>query len=370
MRKVLVLLLCAAGIVAQEPDWPTGTNPSPAEIAEEMARLSALHAVPLELICAVAHRESGIQQWRADGSFVYNKSDFGLGMMQLTGATAEAYDTERLKTDWRYNLEAGVEVLVAKWNRAMRREHFPPGIEVDRGLLENWYYAVCYYNGKQSDVYVSKIFAHLEELPGRMAAILPAPVTITRPETVLEGFTWGDPFVAVAAGLVDGRGALHEAPVHHGALGDAELYAYLDQQLARAEAQRQRGRIDKALKIFRALGALPGLSEPSQRMLARRLEDLEADGRVRLLEALAHERSGSRRAALRKLKRSHEGLAVGLAAALAYKADDELPAFTRATVHEARGQLDEARALYAELAAGEDDAAEEAGRRLAWLEEE
>ncbi len=364
-----LLAVLAALTAAQEEEWPRGENPEPLVIADEMARLSAVYEVPVELICAVAHRESGIQQWRADGSFVYNKSDFGLGMMQLTGATADAYDKERLKTDWRYNLEAGVKVLVGKWQRAVTREHFPAGIEVDRGLLENWYYALCYYNGKTSDVYVAKIYEHAASLPGRMAQILEKPVEITRPESVLEGFEWGDAFVAVAEGLIDSQGTLHPATVHRGALGDPELYAFLDRRLQQADRQLERDKPIKALAIYEELLEIPELSPGSLRMLAGRVEALEEQGRAALLAALEAGSRAKRRAALSKLRRNYKGLAVGLAVSLAW-ANEEPPAdFLNATLHEARGEPEAAIELYRQLAEeAEDEPAAWAAQRLEWLE--
>ena len=100
-RLALALLLLAAlASSAGAKDCgrlPRGKNPSMKELDAEITKLSAEHNVPTEVIKAVAWQESGCQQWRANGTFVYNKKDCGLGMMQLTGATAKQFDVERLK---------------------------------------------------------------------------------------------------------------------------------------------------------------------------------------------------------------------------------------------------------------------------------
>ena len=91
---LLSLLALAPGALAKDCGrLPKGKNPPVEELSNEIARISAKHNVPTEIIKAIAWRESGCQQWRADGTFVYNKTDCGLGMFQLTGATAKQFDS-------------------------------------------------------------------------------------------------------------------------------------------------------------------------------------------------------------------------------------------------------------------------------------
>src|SRR4051812_19164884 len=134
----LVLAVAAAATAVAGPDCgrlPKGKNPENDELAKEIAKAAQKHGVPTELVKGIGYQESGLQQWRADGSFVHNVSDCGLGMMQLTGGTAKAFDVDKLKDDWRYNLDAGCKVLRDKWDRA-QREGKVTGDPAERAVLE------------------------------------------------------------------------------------------------------------------------------------------------------------------------------------------------------------------------------------------
>lgn len=106
----------------------TGTNPPLAEIHTASQQLAQQYNVPVEIIGSVCAQESGgVYQWGSDGFIVHNIGECqdlfnatqtngppGLGLMMLTGATAQATgDIPRLITDWRFNLEEGVKVLRA-----------------------------------------------------------------------------------------------------------------------------------------------------------------------------------------------------------------------------------------------------------------
>ncbi|GIW71905.1 MAG: hypothetical protein KatS3mg102_1447 [Planctomycetota bacterium] len=236
---------------------PTGTNPGDAELLAAVEEFSLAYQVPIEIILAVAHRESGVQQWRPDGSLVVNEQDCGLGMMQLTGSTAEQFDVPRLKSDWRYNLQAGVEVLDSKWRRAERERWksrsaaLPPP---DRTILENWYYALSYYQGRRTGEYPGKVFEHLRERPGRLRRLLPAPLEVSNPELAIEGFSYGMGFTALAGDQVvleDGRRL--RVRTTRGTLGDPRLLAQLEQLLARAERALARNQPAEALRWLRVV---------------------------------------------------------------------------------------------------------------------
>jgi hypothetical protein len=153
----------------------------------------------------VMEQESRGEQYGDDGVFVHNRRECsglfagsrressgppGLGLMQLTGATARAFDVPRLITDWRYNLRAGVEVLDAKYKRVYRDD--PPEmqaiLESNRDILENWYYGVLAYNGfVPRSVYPARVCAHIAS-PGVRFRGLFTPVALTSPEAVIPGF--------------------------------------------------------------------------------------------------------------------------------------------------------------------------------------
>src|SRR5438132_1519901 len=142
--RINIIIIVAGSIavagVASAKDCgrlPVGKNPAPEEIAKAIDQLSAKHGVPTEIVKGVAFQESGVQQWRPDGSFVHNVTDCGLGMMQLTGSTADQFDVEKLKDDWKYNLEAGIKVLTQKWAKAQAEGKLGAD-PAEKRILENW----------------------------------------------------------------------------------------------------------------------------------------------------------------------------------------------------------------------------------------
>lgn len=185
-----------------------GSNPTQAELKAEIVAQSQAQNVPYEIICAVMHVESAMKHFHADGKLLHNvpecKNDYkkyvlgenvsspnppGLGLMQLTGSTAQAYDVDLLRTSWQYNLYAGVSVLVGKYNtyRAWLPAWLKPLLDANRHLLENWYMVCWFYNGFTSsnsqvpNTYLNKLW----NLPNPLPQYLDGPVWVTRAPDVL-----------------------------------------------------------------------------------------------------------------------------------------------------------------------------------------
>lgn len=317
----LAVCLAAPATAADCGRLPKGQNPTMKELGEEITRLSAVHGVPSEVIKAVAWQESGCQQWRANGTFVYNKTDCGLGMMQLTGATAKAFDVERLKDDWKYNLESGIKVLNNKWARAQRGGKVGADPREKR-VLENWYYAIAYYWGGKVESYLRKIFKHMRERPGRLSQLLRRKVEVTIASDVIEGFTFGDKFTAHEGGvIVDKDGKAHKAPTHLGTIGDEKTLAKLDVLLSRGrkgvDAKKPKRAIKFLLKVVasdldtyhkgEAEGMLTALRTEATKLLAESKQKAEAGDKPAALKLA------------RKVARDYKGLDVADLAAAAVK---------------------------------------------------
>ncbi len=256
LLPVAFVLVLAAEVRAVDcGELPRGKNPPPDEIGRAVEELSFTYGIPTEIVKGVAFQESGVQQWRADGSFVHNVTDCGLGMMQLTGSTAEEFDVERLKTDWRYNLEAGVKVLQAKWQRAARErwkgKELPPP---DPAILENWYYALSYYQGKRTGEYPGKILKHIRERPGVLSKLLSKAIPVSNPEEAIPGFAYGGAYTALPGDrfVLEG-GKEVRAATHAGTIGDPALVQKLDQVLAAAEKAEARDDLRKAIALYRVV---------------------------------------------------------------------------------------------------------------------
>jgi hypothetical protein len=309
-----LLLACLAPASAKDCGrLPTGKNPSMQELDAEIAKVSAAHNVPTEVIKAVAWRESGCQQWRADGSFVHNKTDCGLGMMQLTGATAKQFDVERLKDDWTYNLECGVKVLVQKWARAQRKGQVGPDPK-ERRVLENWYYPIAYYWGGRSEEYLRKIFDHMEKRPGRLNQLLRRGVKVTIASEVIPGFAFGDKFTAHEGNrFVDQEGKVHKAPTHLGTIGDEQTMAKLDALLARGRKYVDKKKPARAVKYLRQVVASDQDTHHKAEAEAL-LAQIDAGLRALLEESQALEAQGDLAGALklaRKAAKDGKGLPLG-----------------------------------------------------------
>jgi hypothetical protein len=148
----------------------TSQNPSAQQISDYADQLSSSYKVPSVIIKALLEQESGWRQFNTDGSPVtHTEPDgrIGIGLTQVTvqntstvsitlgtiqegtqqgsnpfttGTQSVSVDVNRLKTDWQYNMDVGVRVLVAK-------KVVSGGAPDDAGILENWYYPLAYYNG-------------------------------------------------------------------------------------------------------------------------------------------------------------------------------------------------------------------------------
>jgi hypothetical protein len=206
-----------------------------------MQSLALQYTVPIEVIAGIAFQESGVRQWEilpnnAPGFLVHNLNECrtafqtgqispglppppGLGLMQLTSITASDpsipnHDILQQITNWRYNLEAGVQVLVQKY--AVVTAQAPACVAnvlsqtANRKLLENWYYAIQFYNGgPQQNDYRDSVYGHIATPEDRIQGVFPA-VTITRPESGIPGFVAGQYFAVDTSGTwTDANCATH-----------------------------------------------------------------------------------------------------------------------------------------------------------------
>ena len=106
--------------------------------------------IPPEVVKAIAKTENGKwHQFTNDGE-VFQSFDNGYGIMQVTRQSNEdnSYDWDKVKYDTEYNIQAGVEILLKKWNYANVKKPVLPKInEYNTDILENWYFAIMAYNG-------------------------------------------------------------------------------------------------------------------------------------------------------------------------------------------------------------------------------
>jgi len=117
-------------------------NPSMHEIEEMLEETAEKYGIPAVILKAIAWQESTWRQFDANGNPLIS-FDGGIGIMQLTNQWS--YDQERLKTDIRYNIEAGAQVLLDK--RSHTKSLLPAIGSMKKDEMESWYFAVWAYNG-------------------------------------------------------------------------------------------------------------------------------------------------------------------------------------------------------------------------------
>lgn len=218
----------------------SGSNPSAAETKSEMQFLAAQYGIPYEVIAAIAYQEGGVRQFASDGYLLHNTSECaglyngnsspnppGLGMMQLTGGTAQSFVISSLRTDWKYNLKAGISVLSGKFGiyKSNAGSTLAAILDANKNVIENWYFPCWYYNGYVGNYgsYADKIFSHIKNRPGILSTLISTSISPTYPYNVIGHFfssgpfgaSKGDPFAANSSGSWKCyHGNNYSAPVH------------------------------------------------------------------------------------------------------------------------------------------------------------
>ncbi|TYS17668.1 transglycosylase SLT domain-containing protein [Rossellomorea vietnamensis] len=142
LAGVLALSMAISIAPGQSSASSTYENPSSYEINKLLTEAALEHNVPPEIVKAIAYRESAWKQFKEDGTPVMNlDGDNGIGIMQITNNSN--YDTDRLKTDIKYNIDSGIKILKSKL-----KLEIPSVGDGDPDVLENWYFAVLAYNGE------------------------------------------------------------------------------------------------------------------------------------------------------------------------------------------------------------------------------
>ncbi|NGQ94775.1 SH3 domain-containing protein [Brevibacillus sp. SYP-B805] len=133
----------AVGRIAMAAEAKNSKNPPLHEVERMLEEAAAKYNIPAVILKAIAWQESNWRQFDANGKPLISY-DGGIGIMQLTNQTR--FDQARLKTDIRYNIEAGAQVLLEK--RALTRSGRLPAIgSMKMDEMESWYFAIWAYNG-------------------------------------------------------------------------------------------------------------------------------------------------------------------------------------------------------------------------------
>lgn len=118
-------------------------NPPRTELEERVEAVARKRGIPSVLLKSIARVESVYKQFNSDGS-VFTGSSGSIGLMQIYNKYGW-FENEKLKYDIDYNIEAGADVLLRKWDLAV--ETLPQIGDMNPNILENWYFAIWAYNG-------------------------------------------------------------------------------------------------------------------------------------------------------------------------------------------------------------------------------
>lgn len=175
----LILLGFSYNEVSAEMTWPAkctslgvikpNQNPSPQQINCMLTNAALAAKIPPEVVKAVAAQESDWRQFKDGKPFI--SADNGIGIMQITNQAS--YDSQRLKDDITYNIQAGVEIL----NGMFHQSDLPKIKGIGPDVIENWYFPVMAYNGtkpvnsplyqatgkKNMNAYQERVFARIQK---------------------------------------------------------------------------------------------------------------------------------------------------------------------------------------------------------------
>jgi hypothetical protein len=126
------------------PGFAVTENPDRIELEKRIDVVAKEYGIPSVILKSIVRVESNYQHYKEDGSpnINYNRNGtHDIGLMQINSSSG--YDNERLKVDIDYNIHAGVEMIIRKWNT----DYTPQIGNGDMTVLENWYFAIWAYNG-------------------------------------------------------------------------------------------------------------------------------------------------------------------------------------------------------------------------------
>jgi hypothetical protein len=152
-------------------------TPTDAEVATEIEKVATARRVPTTIAKGLAWHES---RWTMTAN---RTGRIGLFGVLASGRT----DTEKLQSDWRYNVAEGIKSLELAWNRAP----IVGATKLDdgRNILECWFHALGRYGvgkeGAEAHAYANAVLDGIHTGGENRFT----PVSVTRPAP--EALSWG-----------------------------------------------------------------------------------------------------------------------------------------------------------------------------------
>jgi hypothetical protein len=149
-------------------------QPQNEEIAGCIQKLSKEYNVPPIVVAAISWQESDWRQF-VNGQPYENSTTGAVGLMQIVPTDDNiTFDKEKIRTNWKYNLEIGIRILKeAKFSKYSLDSASPYDSKFDTNwnVIENWFYPIAWYNGSGEAAsgftaynYVAEIYSHISKL--------------------------------------------------------------------------------------------------------------------------------------------------------------------------------------------------------------
>jgi hypothetical protein len=103
----------------------SGVNPTKQEVTDYITEQCRITGLPEQLGLATAATESNLTQFNKDGTPLCssNPDSADWGIMQINDkAWGDTYDFNRIKSDWRYNIRAGLQILRSSYDAAVKHQ--------------------------------------------------------------------------------------------------------------------------------------------------------------------------------------------------------------------------------------------------------
>lgn len=141
-RKIILLIIIFT-LTLNTVVFASNYNPSRQEVESMIDEVATKRAVPSVLLKAIAKLESSYSQFNTNGTPKITGDCIGIMMINNRNG---GFDSQKLKYDIEYNIEAGADVLLNKWSMSSYKSVSSVG-DMNPDVLENWYFALWAYNG-------------------------------------------------------------------------------------------------------------------------------------------------------------------------------------------------------------------------------
>jgi|GEM_PF-3495217 len=214
MRKKMIIFIVTILITAIFSTGFTAdhVNPDRETIEQKIEEVALRRGIPSVIMKSIARVESSFTQFTSKGNpFISSTND--IGVMQINSRSN--FDRDMLKYDIDYNIEAGANMLLYKWDYV--KNTLPSIGDMDPNVLENWYFVLWAYNGWSK---VNNPNEGIKNLAYQEQVFLMADREYGIPVTVI------DRGQLPASGLPSKKGQYQTPTPSH--TGDIQLYGYGD----------------------------------------------------------------------------------------------------------------------------------------------